>query len=324
MIKRFIIAFILVVLVVGGHRRLQHVPRPGHRAIFRQHAASGGHGVDGRGRAVEWTPGIDAIGTVSAARGVDLTVETAGIVKEIGFSANQQVEARRRSACSLTMPCSAPISRPRRRRQRSTSRCSTARARTAKKRRRLRSDGRRRQSGRGRFQARRWPSCRRCWTRSSLRRLSAARSAFRRSKLGQYLAPGTVVATLQDLETMRADFSVPEQQLALLKIGQPVRFGVSENDLPFTGSITGIEPQGQPGDAAGCGPSGYCQPRRPAEPGPVCPGPRRTAGGRRHPGLAADGAGDQPLWRLRLCASGPAENKAGRGRCQARRELGLR
>ncbi|RUU72277.1 HlyD family efflux transporter periplasmic adaptor subunit, partial [Mesorhizobium sp. M7A.T.Ca.TU.009.01.3.1] len=35
--------------------------------------------------------------------------------------------------------------------------------------------------------------------------------------IGQYLAPGTAVVTLQDLDTMRVDFSVPEQQLALLK-----------------------------------------------------------------------------------------------------------
>ncbi|TIU22175.1 MAG: efflux RND transporter periplasmic adaptor subunit, partial [Mesorhizobium sp.] len=32
-----------------------------------------------------WTPGVEAIGTVNAVRGVDLTVETAGIVKDILF-----------------------------------------------------------------------------------------------------------------------------------------------------------------------------------------------------------------------------------------------
>src|SRR5690606_23719867 len=39
-----------------------------------------------------WTPVIDAIGTVSALNGVDLTVETTGIVREIRFTANQRVE----------------------------------------------------------------------------------------------------------------------------------------------------------------------------------------------------------------------------------------
>ena len=49
-----------------------------------------------------------------------------------------------------------------------------------------------------------------------------------RIDLGQYLAPGTAVVTLQDLETMRVDFSVPEQQLPLLKIGQTVRLGIGD------------------------------------------------------------------------------------------------
>ena len=37
-----------------------------------------------------WTPGVEAIGTVNAVRGVDLTVETAGIVKQILF--HEQVD----------------------------------------------------------------------------------------------------------------------------------------------------------------------------------------------------------------------------------------
>ena len=39
----------------------------------------------------DWTPGVEAIGTVRAVRGVDLTVETSGIVKDILFHANQKV-----------------------------------------------------------------------------------------------------------------------------------------------------------------------------------------------------------------------------------------
>jgi membrane fusion protein (multidrug efflux system) len=45
---------------------------------------------------------------------------------------------------------------------------------------------------------------------------------------------------------MRVDFSVPEQQLDQLEIGQPVRLGVSAADMPFTGSVIGIEPKVDP------------------------------------------------------------------------------
>jgi membrane fusion protein (multidrug efflux system) len=57
------------------------------------------------------------------------------------------------------------------------------------------------------------------------------------------MTPGTIVATLQDLDTLRADFSIPEQRLSELSIGQPVRFGVTSDALPFQGKITGIDPK---------------------------------------------------------------------------------
>ncbi|TIW56291.1 MAG: efflux RND transporter periplasmic adaptor subunit, partial [Mesorhizobium sp.] len=64
--------------------------------------------------------------------------------------------------------------------------------------------------------------------------------------IGQYLAPGNSVVTIQDLDTMRVDFTVPEQQLPLLKIGQTVKLGSSLADMSFAGSIRGIDPKIDP------------------------------------------------------------------------------
>jgi len=52
--------------------------------------------------------------------------------------------------------------------------------------------------------------------------------------------------TLQDLDTMRVDFSVPEQQLPLLKIDQTVRLGIGGGEMPFAGKIRGIDPKIDP------------------------------------------------------------------------------
>src|SRR3954452_21867548 len=41
----------------------------------------------------KWTPGIDAVGTVSAAQGVDVAGQVAGVVKAINFKANAKVAA---------------------------------------------------------------------------------------------------------------------------------------------------------------------------------------------------------------------------------------
>ena len=67
-----------------------------------------------------------------------------------------------------------------------------------------------------------------------------------RIEVGEYVAAGTVVATLQDLDHIAVDFSVPEQFIAQVTMGQPVRFGFEEDKLGIAGKITGIDPRGDP------------------------------------------------------------------------------
>ena len=64
--------------------------------------------------------------------------------------------------------------------------------------------------------------------------------------LGQYLTPGTVIATLQNLDRMRVDFTVPEQMLPLVKLGQAVQVGPSADTREFKGEIVGIDPKIDP------------------------------------------------------------------------------
>src|SRR5690349_13091432 len=44
-------------------------------------------------QAAPWRPGVDAVGTARAARGTDIAVQIAGIVKEIKFKPNDHVKA---------------------------------------------------------------------------------------------------------------------------------------------------------------------------------------------------------------------------------------
>jgi membrane fusion protein (multidrug efflux system) len=67
-----------------------------------------------------------------------------------------------------------------------------------------------------------------------------------RVDLGQYVAPGTIVATLQDLSTMRVDFSLPEQDLPKLAVGQPIEVRIEGLDEGFAGELTGIDPRVDP------------------------------------------------------------------------------
>lgn len=67
-----------------------------------------------------------------------------------------------------------------------------------------------------------------------------------RVDLGQYVQPGTVVATFQDLSSLKVDFTVPEQMASQVRLDQPVRFGVTEGEWTLSGRITGIDPRVDP------------------------------------------------------------------------------
>jgi membrane fusion protein (multidrug efflux system) len=67
---------------------------------------------------------------------------------------------------------------------------------------------------------------------------------IRQVNLGQYLAPGTAVVTLQKLDPMDIDFTVPQSQIDLVRVGMEAQIETSA--VPgqiFTGRVTAIEPQ---------------------------------------------------------------------------------
>ncbi len=72
----------------------------------------------------------------------------------------------------------------------------------------------------------------------------AGRLGIRLVDLGQYLAAGTTIVTLQALDPIFADFYLPQQALAQVRVGQDVT--VHADTYPgrtFTGQITAINPK---------------------------------------------------------------------------------
>ncbi|WP_292321355.1 efflux RND transporter periplasmic adaptor subunit [Mesorhizobium sp.] len=191
-----------------------------------------------------WTPGVEAIGTVNAVRGVDLTVETAGIVKDILFHANQKV-----AADAVLLQLDDAVEKAdlvAQKAQAASDQAALTRALELQR--------------RGVGTDATLDAARAAATASAAqvnklqavldqKQLSAPFTGtvgIPKIDIGQYLAPGNSVVTIQDLDTMRVDFTVPEQQLPLLKIGQAVRIGSNGADMPFAGSIRGIDPKIDP------------------------------------------------------------------------------
>ncbi|WP_122709881.1 efflux RND transporter periplasmic adaptor subunit [Pseudomonas viridiflava] len=67
---------------------------------------------------------------------------------------------------------------------------------------------------------------------------------IRQVDVGDYLASGTVIATLQDLSSLYVDFHVPEQALPKLSVGQRVQVSVSAYPgQSFDATISAIDPR---------------------------------------------------------------------------------
>ena len=70
----------------------------------------------------------------------------------------------------------------------------------------------------------------------------AGRLGLRRVSVGSYLAAGEPVVTLQSLDPLFVDFSLPEQHLPDLRVGQPLSFAIKAYpDIPFGARVTAID-----------------------------------------------------------------------------------
>ncbi|PWK68131.1 efflux RND transporter periplasmic adaptor subunit [Aminobacter sp. AP02] len=244
MIKRFIIAIVLLVLVCGGIVGFNMFRDNAIQQFFANMPVASVTVATAKVEPAAWTPGIETIGTVAASQGVDLTVETTGIVKEIKFKANQRVN---KGDVLIQLDDSVQQAD-----------LAAAKTQAALDKQLLDRAVALQERGVGSDVVRDSAGAKASTSASQVEKLQAVldqkqlRAPFSgtigipKVDAGQYLQPGTIVATLQDLETMRADFAVPEHQLSLLKLGQPVQFGVTEGDMPFTGSVIGIDPKVDP------------------------------------------------------------------------------
>ena len=60
---------------------------------------------------------------------------------------------------------------------------------------------------------------------------------------GSYVTPSTLIASLQQTDPVKIDFSIPEKYASLIKKGDEIVFTVGSSNKQFTGSIYAIEPK---------------------------------------------------------------------------------
>lgn len=244
MVKRIIIAIVLLALVGGGLVGFNLFRDSMIAQFFSNMPQQPATVSTVEAKPVTWTPSIEAIGTANAAQGVDLTVETAGVVKEILFQPNQQIEGGTlllrlddvvQQADVVAAKTSADLER-----------ANLARARELQGR-GIQAESTLEQSVAAADAAE--AQLARAEAVLAQRRLVAPFAGtigLPRVDLGQYITPGTIVTTLQDLSSLRVDFSLPEQDLPNLTIGQAIEVRIEGSDAVFTGELTGIDPRVDP------------------------------------------------------------------------------
>jgi membrane fusion protein (multidrug efflux system) len=192
--------------------------------------------------ATEWEATRAAIGTLVAVRGATLGSELAGLVREIGFESGASVK---RGAVLVKLDTSteeaqleASVA------DASLARISLERART------LRKGGANTQADLDAAEARARQTeatvagLRATIAKKTIRAPFDGRIAIRQVELGQVVSPGTAIASLQSVSPIHADFWLPQQALAELKVGQRAR--LRTDAFPgsrWDGEITTVNPE---------------------------------------------------------------------------------
>lgn len=244
MIKRFLIAIVFVAVVVGGIVGF-NMFRDRMIADFFANMPATAYPVSiVSAENGEWQPGIEAIGTVYASRGIDLAVETGGVVRSVEFKANDEVEegqllvqiddaveqADLVAARAQVQVSNASLERARTLSDRGVSTAATVQDAEAA-------------ASSALAQIERLNAI---LSQKSLEAPFSGTVGIPRVEAGQFVSAGATVATLQDLDTLRVDFTVPEQQLARVSAGQTVTIATEAGNAVASGRITGIEPRIDP------------------------------------------------------------------------------
>ncbi len=195
-----------------------------------------------RAQAQEWNEQIAAVGSLHATRGADLATDVAGVVEAIHFESGSDVKqgtllAELRAGDDIgkleSLRATAQLAKltiERARAQFDSQAVSRAEFETAEA--NLKSA----EAQVAEQQA--------IVDKKKIRAPFNGQLGIRHVDAGQYVAAGTTIVTLQTLDPIHADFSLPQQNLAQLRVGQRV---VAKSDTypdtNFSGVISAIDPK---------------------------------------------------------------------------------
>jgi len=240
MIKRMIIMLVLVALVIGGVFGYKIFEGMMIKKYMGAAFASTAETISTTKAAVlEWQPHLDAVGTVHAVNGADLSAEIAGMVQSIDFESGSDAtegqilvhlraddELAKLHALEATAKL-AQITLERDQKQLKAQAVSQAT---------VDSDIANLASATAQVAQQQAMI-----DKKIIKAPFAGRLGIRQINVGQYLNPGTALVSLQQLDPIYVDFTLPEQALAQIQVGQKT-LATLDNDAAdvFEGQISSI------------------------------------------------------------------------------------
>jgi membrane fusion protein (multidrug efflux system) len=242
MTKRMVIMLIAVAIVLGGVFGFQAFKAAMIKKFMSSMAAPPQTVSASRAAYSEWQPQIEAVGSLRAVKGADLSLEVSGVVDTISFNSGDDVKegavllklrADDDAAKLTSLQATAELSKITYERDlkqfkiqavsqanldADTANLKNANAQVAEQQAVL--------------------------DKKTLRAPFAGHLGIRAVDLGQYLGAGTTIVTLQALDPIFMDFFVPQQSVDQIRIGQTVAVKIDAfKDQTFAGEISAINPK---------------------------------------------------------------------------------
>lgn len=229
------VAFILIIVGIKGAeiysqiQKFSHMEKPGETVAV------------GESKSIHWNERIPAVGTVSAVNGVDVTSQINGLVDQINFDSGEMVEKgqvlvhlddRVERAQLANYQAQLTFSKASLDRQKKLFTTNAA----------AKSSLDQAVSDMGQAAANVQKETE-IISQKIITAPFSGKLGIRKVNLGQYVNPGDAMVTLQSLDPLYVNFSVPEQELSRLTVGQKV--GVRVDSYPgkeFIGKLTAISP----------------------------------------------------------------------------------
>jgi membrane fusion protein (multidrug efflux system) len=193
----------------------------------------------------EWQPELNVVGTLRAVRGADLAPEVAGVISAIHFRSGEEVKAgaplvQLNAAADIaqleSLKAAAELAELTYRRDQSQLKVQAVSQATVD------ADAANLKVAKARVAEQQA-----LVDKKNLRAPFAGRLGLRAVDLGQYVAPGTKLVTLQALDPVYVDFSVPQSGLAQVHTG--LKVSATADSLPgerFEGTIDAIDAKVDP------------------------------------------------------------------------------